>query len=140
MGCLWYIFNITFPVFPVVTCPSIKTSLGEKYNDTTCTSHSKVFNDTCTLSCTLGYNQTSTDNVHRCTDHGNWSNDVMCERKLHLLTIHSSQRHCPSNVKTMDDSSNYFVTHEPCWLDVQYISSLCQLSSFSVSTYIHILE
>ncbi|KAI0231624.1 hypothetical protein LSAT2_018021 [Lamellibrachia satsuma] len=61
-----------------VTCPPIKKSEAEKYNDT-CTSYKKFYNDTCEMSCELGYNLTSSDGVHKCTENGTWSNNVTCE-------------------------------------------------------------
>ncbi|KAI0220809.1 CUB and sushi domain-containing protein 1 [Lamellibrachia satsuma] len=74
----------------LITCPSIKTVDGELYNDTTCTSGKKVYNDTCEVSCTLGYNVTSSDGVRTCTENGNWTNPVSCE----LIT-------CPA-IKTLE--------------------------------------
>ena len=65
----------------VVSCASITLTVGEIYNDGTCTKGSKDYNDTCALSCTIGYNLSSIDGVRKCTENGTWSNPVKCERK-----------------------------------------------------------
>jgi hypothetical protein len=67
--------------FLVVKCPPIKNSEVEIYN-VTCTTDTKVYNDTCEVSCELGYNLTSSDGVHKCTENGTWSNNVTCKRML----------------------------------------------------------
>jgi len=54
----------------------------EIYKKTTCTTDTKVYNDTCEVSCTLGYHLTRSDSVHKCTENGSWSNDVTCESTL----------------------------------------------------------
>ena len=66
-------------IVSVVKCPPITKSDGEIY-DVTCTKHTRVYNDTCEVSCELGYNLTSSDGVHKCTENGTWSNNVTCER------------------------------------------------------------
>ncbi|KAI0220755.1 hypothetical protein LSAT2_027769 [Lamellibrachia satsuma] len=66
----------------VVKCPLIKKADNEIYNNM-CTTATKVYNDTCEVSCEVGYNLTSSDGVRRCTEHGTWSNSVTCERTLH---------------------------------------------------------
>jgi len=66
--------------FAVVTCPPINKTTGEMYNNKTCTSETKKYSETCEVSCTLGYNLTRIDCVHKCTENGTWSNDVTCER------------------------------------------------------------
>ena len=63
----------------MVRCPPIKQSDAEIYSDM-CTVDTKVYNDTCEVSCELGYNLTSSDGVHKCTENGTWSNNVTCER------------------------------------------------------------
>ena len=65
----------------VVTCASIPLTVGEIYNNETCTHGTKIYNDTCELSCTLGYNLSSSDGVRKCTENGTWSNPVTCERE-----------------------------------------------------------
>ena len=69
-------------VFAVIRCPAVTSIKGEIYNDAMCTSGKKVYNDTCEVSCTLGYNLTSIDGVHVCAEDGTWTNPVSCERKL----------------------------------------------------------
>ena len=64
-----------------VSCPPLTPTGGETYRDTGCMSGKKVYNDTCEVSCELGYNLTSSDDVHKCTENGTWSNNVTCERK-----------------------------------------------------------
>ena len=75
--------HIKYLNFSVVKCPLIKKTDGEVY-DITCTTDTKVYNDTCEVSCELGYNLTSSDGVHKCTENGTWSNNVTCERMLCL--------------------------------------------------------
>ena len=53
-----------------------------------CTKDTKIYNDTCEVSCELGYNLTSSDGVHKCTENGTWSNNVTCERTLHQPYIY----------------------------------------------------
>lgn len=66
--------------FAVTICPPLQLTVGEMYNDTSCTTDTKFYGDTCDVSCTLGYNLTTTDGVHECTENGTWSNTVTCER------------------------------------------------------------
>ena len=64
----------------VVTCPPIPTSDHDIYSENNCTSTRMVYNDTCTLTCGIGYNLTNSDGVRTCTENGTWSNSVKCER------------------------------------------------------------
>ncbi|KAK2149960.1 hypothetical protein NP493_2875g00011, partial [Ridgeia piscesae] len=63
----------------VAKCPSLPVRHGELYDHETCTTDTKIYNDTCTVTCTLGYNLTDIDGVRTCTENGTWSNNVMCE-------------------------------------------------------------
>ncbi|KAK2192699.1 hypothetical protein NP493_25g07070 [Ridgeia piscesae] len=63
----------------MTTCPPLELADGEMYNGTSCTAEKIFYGDTCNVSCTFGYKQTTTDDVHRCTKHGSWSNNVICE-------------------------------------------------------------
>ena len=64
----------------VVKCAALVKNDGEMYDNETCTTQTKVYNDTCTVFCTLGYSLTSSDGEHKCTENGNWSNNITCER------------------------------------------------------------
>ncbi|KAI0235778.1 Sushi, von Willebrand factor type A, EGF and pentraxin domain-containing protein 1, partial [Lamellibrachia satsuma] len=63
----------------LVKCAALAENKGEMYDNDTCTTDTKVYNDTCTMYCTLGYNLTSIDDVRMCTEDGTWSNNVTCE-------------------------------------------------------------
>ena len=81
----------------VVKCTALAENKGVMYGNDTCTTDTKVYNDTCTMSCTLGYNLTSTDDVRMCTEDGTWSNNVTCERMskheiMHILLLLIYQR------------------------------------------------
>ena len=75
-----YMADVMHNFITVVTCAAIPLTVGEIYNNDTCTKDTKVYNDTCELSCTQGYNLTSSDGVRKCTENGTWSNPVTCER------------------------------------------------------------
>ena len=75
-----YLAYIMLSFISVVTCAAIPLIVGEMYNNETCTNGTKVYNDTCELSCTQGYNLSSSYSVRKCTENGTWSNPVTCER------------------------------------------------------------
>ncbi|KAI0227874.1 hypothetical protein LSAT2_021636 [Lamellibrachia satsuma] len=66
----------------VVTCPPIGMQSGEIYTDTTCTSSTKNYKDTCEMTCIQGYRLTGNTGVRRCTENGNWTNVATCEERL----------------------------------------------------------
>ena len=76
--CLFFI-NERYTI-SVVKCPPISLAEGEMYLDRTCTSNTKDYNDSCKVSCELGYNLTSSDGDHMCTVNATWSNNVTCKR------------------------------------------------------------
>ena len=65
----------------VVTCDALPTDPHGFYMSETCIKQRSFYNDSCELECELGYNLTSSDGVHKCTENGTWSNNVTCERK-----------------------------------------------------------
>ena len=73
--------------FAVVTCPAITPVDGEIYIDPRCMTDKLVYNETCEVSCELGYNLTSSDGVHKCTEDDTWDNNVTCERTPHYIVI-----------------------------------------------------
>ena len=75
-----YLAYIMLSFISVVTCAAIPLIVGEMYNNETCTNGTKVYNDACELSCTQGYNLSSSYSVRKCTENGTWSNRVTCER------------------------------------------------------------
>lgn len=67
--------------FAETTCPSLKLAVGEMYIPEWCTSQRMSYDDTCDVSCILGYNLTNADGVRKCTENGTWSNNnATCER------------------------------------------------------------
>ncbi|KAI0229120.1 P-selectin [Lamellibrachia satsuma] len=99
----------------VITCPPIVASDVEIYNNNTCTMHTKVYNDTCEVSCKLGYNLTSSDGVHRCTEHGIWSNNVTCE----VVT-------CPPLI--LGEAEIYSNNNNTCTTHTNVYNNTCQVS------------
>ena len=61
-------------------CPRLNKTSAEVYNEPSCTTETKFYNDTCELSCNIGYKLSRADGVRTCTENGTWSNPVKCER------------------------------------------------------------
>ena len=74
------ITNNNFTSFVETTCPLRLQAVGEIYANKSCTAEKVYYNERCDVSCALGYNLTSSDGVHTCSEKGTWSNNVTCER------------------------------------------------------------
>ncbi|KAI0238241.1 Ficolin-2 [Lamellibrachia satsuma] len=104
----WSNTNVTCEL---VRCPPIKKSDAEIYS-VTCTVDTKVYNDTCEVSCELGYNLASSDGVHKCTENGTWSNNVTCE-------------HITCDALPPDPHGKYF--NATCTAQKTFYNESCQL-------------
>ncbi|KAK2182849.1 hypothetical protein NP493_333g00010 [Ridgeia piscesae] len=71
-----------------VKCPRLNKTSAEVYNEPSCTTETKFYNDTCELSCNIGYKLSRADGVRTCTENGTWSNPVKCEPENGVDMMH----------------------------------------------------
>ncbi|KAK2182850.1 hypothetical protein NP493_333g00027 [Ridgeia piscesae] len=66
----------------MTTCPPLLLVDGEVCNDTSCTTNKKLYGDKCIVSYKTGYNLSTTNDVHECTQNGSWSDHDLRKRRM----------------------------------------------------------
>jgi len=84
-----HLFNIReiekyplYKILAVTTCPPLLLVDGEVCNDTSCTTNKKLYGDKCIVSYKTGYNLSTTNDVHECTQNGSWSDHDLRKRRM----------------------------------------------------------